>query len=111
MLSLCPVRLQRTQNLLYESTKDFLQLKFESRAHEKGWMVEKDRLLRELDSCQERLRESRSHPEQRPPSIETPFLTQPGRETSQTRREEIRVRLHNLLGIGVTCQTRVPSLT
>ncbi|XP_057185699.1 coiled-coil domain-containing protein 77 isoform X2 [Triplophysa rosa] len=83
-------KLQRTQNLLYESTKDFLQLKFESRAHEKGWMVEKDRLLRELDSCQERLRASRSHPEQRPPSVEPPFLTQPGRETSQTRREEIR---------------------
>ncbi|XP_056595529.1 coiled-coil domain-containing protein 77 [Triplophysa dalaica] len=83
-------KLQRTQNLLYESTKDFLQLKFESRAHEKGWMVEKDRLLRELDSCQERLRESHSHPEQRPPSTEPPFLTQPGRETSQTRREEIR---------------------
>ncbi|KAA0724702.1 Coiled-coil domain-containing protein 77 [Triplophysa tibetana] len=83
-------KLQRTQNLLYESTKDFLQLKFESRGHEKGWMVEKDRLLRELDSCQERLRESRSHPEQRPPSVEPPFLTQPGRETGQTRREEIR---------------------
>ncbi|KAK6482897.1 coiled-coil domain-containing protein 77 [Huso huso] len=50
-------KLHRTQTLLYESTKDFLQLKFEGRANEKGWMAEKDRLLRDLDTCQERLRE------------------------------------------------------
>uniref|UniRef100_A0A3Q2ZC67 Coiled-coil domain containing 77 n=1 Tax=Kryptolebias marmoratus TaxID=37003 RepID=A0A3Q2ZC67_KRYMA len=47
-------KLQRTQNLLHESTRDFLQLKFDTRAHEKSWMVEKDRLLRELDSCHNR---------------------------------------------------------
>ncbi len=86
---LCPVcRLQRTQNLLYDSTRDFLQLKFESRAHEKSWMLEKDRLLRELDSCQERLREERRFPEQRP----SPFISQPEHESSDTHREEIRVR-------------------
>ncbi|XP_026167375.1 coiled-coil domain-containing protein 77 isoform X1 [Mastacembelus armatus] len=49
-------RLQKTQNLLYESTKDFLQLKFGTRALEKSWMVEKDQLLRDLDSCHSRLR-------------------------------------------------------
>lgn len=54
------LRLQRTQNLLYESTRDFLQLKFDTRAHEKSWMVEKDRLLRELDSCHNRLRKAGS---------------------------------------------------
>ncbi|KAG9339100.1 hypothetical protein JZ751_024130 [Albula glossodonta] len=48
-------KLQRTQNLLYDSTKDFLHLKFEIRAQEKRWMVEKDQLLRKLDSTQERL--------------------------------------------------------
>ena len=53
-------RLQRTQNLLYESTRDFLQLKFQTRGHEKSWMAEKDRLLRDLDACQERLRKARS---------------------------------------------------
>ncbi|CAL8358711.1 unnamed protein product [Lota lota] len=53
-------KLQRTQNLLYESTRDFLQLKFQTRAHEKSWMAEKDRLLRDLDACQERLRKARS---------------------------------------------------
>ncbi|XP_063052766.1 coiled-coil domain-containing protein 77 [Engraulis encrasicolus] len=52
-------KLQRTQTLLYESTRDFLQLKFSSRSQEKGWMMEKDRLLRDLDGCHERLRSGR----------------------------------------------------
>ncbi|XP_072915004.1 coiled-coil domain-containing protein 77 isoform X3 [Hemitrygon akajei] len=42
-------RLQKTQNLLYESTRDYLQLKFEGRDIEKVWMAEKDHLLQELD--------------------------------------------------------------
>ncbi|NXU89436.1 CCD77 protein, partial [Xiphorhynchus elegans] len=40
--------LRKTQNLLYESTRDFLQLKFDTRANEKAWMAEKDCLLRQL---------------------------------------------------------------
>uniref|UniRef100_A0A803J689 Uncharacterized protein n=1 Tax=Xenopus tropicalis TaxID=8364 RepID=A0A803J689_XENTR len=36
-------KLNKTQKLLYESTRDFLQLKFEFRANEKSWMAEKDR--------------------------------------------------------------------
>ncbi|XP_035280863.1 coiled-coil domain-containing protein 77 [Anguilla anguilla] len=52
-------KLHRTQNLLYDSTKDFLHLKFETRAQEKSWMAEKDQLLQKLDSYQERLRGSR----------------------------------------------------
>ncbi|XP_078423668.1 coiled-coil domain-containing protein 77 [Cetorhinus maximus] len=42
-------KLHKTQNLLYESTRDFLQLKFEGRDAEKVWMAEKDHLLQELD--------------------------------------------------------------
>ncbi|NXX15503.1 CCD77 protein, partial [Podargus strigoides] len=42
-------KLHKTQNLLYESTRDFLQLKFDVRANEKAWMAEKDSLLRQLD--------------------------------------------------------------
>ncbi|NXN35058.1 CCD77 protein, partial [Rhinoptilus africanus] len=42
-------KLHKTQNLLYESTRDFLQLKFDARANEKAWMAEKDGLLRKLD--------------------------------------------------------------
>ncbi|KFP65898.1 Coiled-coil domain-containing protein 77, partial [Cariama cristata] len=42
-------KLHKTQNLLYESTRDVLQLKFDARANEKAWMAEKDSLLRKLD--------------------------------------------------------------
>ncbi|XP_014725476.1 PREDICTED: coiled-coil domain-containing protein 77 [Sturnus vulgaris] len=41
-------KLHKTQNLLYESTRDFLQLRFSARANEKAWMAEKDSLLRKL---------------------------------------------------------------
>lgn len=53
-------KLQQTQNLLYDSTRDFLQLKFDTRALEKSWMAEKDKLLRELDSCHQRLKKPSS---------------------------------------------------
>ncbi|NXX92567.1 CCD77 protein, partial [Centropus bengalensis] len=42
-------KLHKTQNLLYESTRDFLQFKSDARANEKAWMAEKDSLLRKLD--------------------------------------------------------------
>ncbi|NXO71832.1 CCD77 protein, partial [Phainopepla nitens] len=41
-------KLHKTQNLLYESTRDFLQLKFNARANEKAWMAEKENLLRKI---------------------------------------------------------------
>ncbi|NXH58071.1 CCD77 protein, partial [Rhabdornis inornatus] len=41
-------KLHKTQNLLYESTRDFLQLRLSARANEKAWMAEKDSLLRKL---------------------------------------------------------------
>ena len=44
-------RLQKTQDLLYDSTKDFLALRYEGRTHERNWMAEKDKLLHELDRC------------------------------------------------------------
>lgn len=55
-LSALTDKLQQTQNLLHDSTRDFLQLKFDTRALEKSWMAEKDKLLRELDSCHHHLR-------------------------------------------------------
>ncbi|PKK30263.1 coiled-coil domain containing 77 [Columba livia] len=48
-------KLHKTQNLLYESTRDFLQLKFDVRAKEKAWMAEKDSLLRKLDKDSDQL--------------------------------------------------------
>ncbi|XP_054844890.1 coiled-coil domain-containing protein 77 [Eublepharis macularius] len=49
----------KAQNLLYESTKDFLQLKFDARANEKSWMAEKDTLLRKLDKKKNEPKRSR----------------------------------------------------
>ncbi|KAH0512531.1 Coiled-coil domain-containing protein 77 [Microtus ochrogaster] len=40
--------LHHTQELLYESTKDFLQLRFENQSKEKVWMLEKDHLLAKI---------------------------------------------------------------
>lgn len=42
-------KLLKTQNLLHESTKDFLEGKYEMRAVERKWMTEKDQLLNDLD--------------------------------------------------------------
>ncbi|XP_064607121.1 coiled-coil domain-containing protein 77-like [Liolophura sinensis] len=49
-------KLQKTQDLLYTSTKDYLNLRYEGRCQEKKWMEEKDALLQELDSCKEKMR-------------------------------------------------------
>eukprot|EP00069_Balaena_mysticetus_P010824 bmy_06804T0 len=40
--------LHHTKELLYESTKDFLQLKFENQNKEKSWMLEKDHLMSKI---------------------------------------------------------------
>jgi hypothetical protein len=52
-------RLHKTQELLYDSTRDFLTLRYEHRENEKRWMVEKDRLLQELDACHQELNRDR----------------------------------------------------
>ncbi|XP_046889919.1 coiled-coil domain-containing protein 77 [Hypomesus transpacificus] len=83
-------KLQRTQNLLYESTRDFLKLKFDSRANEKSWMVEKDCLLRELDQNQDRLREARVGRDHPGFSTTTLLLAQPLPDTEQVFREELK---------------------
>ncbi|KAM9754532.1 coiled-coil domain-containing protein 77 [Menidia menidia] len=94
-------RLQRTQSLLQESTKDFLQLKFDSRALEKSWMVEKDRLLRELDSCHNRLRKARPVSSElgrtwQPSSSTAPLLPRPQPELEQLHKEELKVLQEDL---------------
>ncbi|XP_015356283.1 coiled-coil domain-containing protein 77 isoform X7 [Marmota marmota marmota] len=40
--------LHHTQELLYESTKDFLKLRFENQTKEKTWMLEKDQLMSKI---------------------------------------------------------------
>lgn len=95
-------KLQQTQNLLHESTRDFLQLKFDTRAHEKSWMVEKDRLLRELDSCHTRLRKAGSggaelgRSWQPSSSRSAPLDLRPQPELAQPRKEEIKALQEDL---------------
>ncbi|XP_074646246.1 coiled-coil domain-containing protein 77-like [Tubulanus polymorphus] len=48
-------KLHKTQELLYDSTKDFLELRYEGRKQERDWMGEKDKLLRDLDNCKQQL--------------------------------------------------------
>ncbi|XP_038623871.1 coiled-coil domain-containing protein 77 [Tachyglossus aculeatus] len=50
-------KLRRTQDLLFESTRDYLRLKSDVRVKEKSWLAEKDHLLREKDQFQEQLQE------------------------------------------------------
>uniref|UniRef100_UPI0037E9A6F6 coiled-coil domain-containing protein 77 n=1 Tax=Semicossyphus pulcher TaxID=241346 RepID=UPI0037E9A6F6 len=95
-------KLQRTQNLLQESTRDFLQLKFETRAHEKSWMVEKDRLLRELDSCHNRLRKTgpaagaEMGRATQPSSSTALLLPRPQPESQQTHKEQLKALQEDL---------------
>ncbi|XP_061108554.1 coiled-coil domain-containing protein 77 [Conger conger] len=86
-------KLHRTQNLLYDSTKDFLHLKFETRAQEKRWMAEKDQLLQKLDSCQERLRGGRGFAVGDGTSLIAPPAP---RQSHQARREEVKALAEEL---------------
>ncbi|KAM9377718.1 coiled-coil domain-containing protein 77 isoform 1-T2 [Pholidichthys leucotaenia] len=94
-------KLQKTQNLLHESTRDFLQLKFDSRAHEKSWMVEKDRLLRDLDSCHDRLRKSGGISREggrtwQPSSSTTLLPPRPQQASEQPHKEELKAMQEEL---------------
>ena len=44
-----------TQSMLYDCTKDYLDLKYEHRANERQWMVEKDLMLQQLDYYREQI--------------------------------------------------------
>ncbi|XP_065645042.1 coiled-coil domain-containing protein 77 isoform X2 [Hydra vulgaris] len=47
--------LQKTQTLLYESTKDYLEVKYEIRMKERKWVDERDKILQEMNSLREKL--------------------------------------------------------
>ena len=47
--------LHKTQTLLYESTKDFLELKYDGRRKERRWTMERDKIMQELDFLKEQL--------------------------------------------------------
>ncbi|XP_050413769.1 coiled-coil domain-containing protein 77 isoform X1 [Patella vulgata] len=48
-------KLHKTQDLLYVSTKDFLDQRYQGREVERQWMAEKDKYLRELDVCKQKM--------------------------------------------------------
>jgi len=48
-------KLKNTQNLLYESTKDFLELKYETRLKERKWMNERDKIMQEMDYLKDQI--------------------------------------------------------
>ncbi|KAM4747334.1 coiled-coil domain-containing protein 77 [Rhinophrynus dorsalis] len=83
-------KLNKTQKLLYESTRDFLQLKFEGRANEKSWMAEKDRLLQELDRCRDQLALSRDPDREREQELQIMRLSQAERAARSSRHEEVK---------------------
>lgn len=48
-------KLHKTHDLLYDSTKDFLELKYDLRARERHWMIERDRLIQEIEHLRDQL--------------------------------------------------------
>eukprot|EP00039_Didymoeca_costata_P021041 m.343214 g.343214 ORF g.343214 m.343214 type:complete len:471 (+) comp22528_c0_seq1:246-1658(+) len=46
-------KLHHTQDLLYDSTRDYLELKFNNRAREKSWAEEKQSLLQRIDDLKQ----------------------------------------------------------
>ena len=48
-------QLNKSQALLYESTKDFLGLKYDSRLKERKWMNERDSIMKEMDYLKEQI--------------------------------------------------------
>lgn len=82
-------RLHKTQNLLYESTRDFLQLKFDARANEKAWMAEKDSLLRKIGKNLDHLAFSTESGQKKQRELKSMFQGNDG--TSKLHSREIKV--------------------
>ncbi|XP_069807621.1 coiled-coil domain-containing protein 77 isoform X2 [Dendropsophus ebraccatus] len=89
-------KLNKTQKLLYESTRDFLQLKFEGRANEKSWMAEKDRLLQEMDRCRDHLVKSHDPEREREQEMEILRLSHAERAVRTSRSEEVKTLTEQL---------------
>ncbi|XP_030119502.4 coiled-coil domain-containing protein 77 isoform X1 [Taeniopygia guttata] len=82
-------KLHKTQNLLYESTRDFLQLKFDARANEKAWMAEKDSLLRKLGKDLDHLAFSTESGQKKQRELKSMFQGNDG--TSKLHSREIKL--------------------
>ncbi|RLW01693.1 hypothetical protein DV515_00007720 [Chloebia gouldiae] len=82
-------KLHKTQNLLYETTRDFLQLKFDARANEKAWMAEKDSLLRKLGKDLDHLTFSTESGQKKQRELKNMLQTNDG--TSKLHSREIKL--------------------
>ncbi|NXY19550.1 CCD77 protein, partial [Atrichornis clamosus] len=88
-------KLHKTQNLLYENTRDFLQLKFDARANEKAWMAEKDSLLRKLGKDLDHLVFSTESGKKKQRNIRK--MLQGGDGTSKPHSREIKLLQEKLM--------------
>lgn len=88
-------KLNKTQNLLYESTRDFLQLKSDVRASEKAWMVEKENLLRKIGKDSDQLigRETEREKKQR----DTKKMLQAEREAGKPHSRDVKTLQEELM--------------
>ncbi|XP_012879119.1 PREDICTED: coiled-coil domain-containing protein 77 [Dipodomys ordii] len=80
--------LHHTQELLYESTRDFLQLRFDSQSKEQSWMLEKDQLVLELRLYRGKGRKREDRSEKGPPTLHDSHPTQ--QEYVKSLKERLR---------------------
>eukprot|EP00117_Sycon_ciliatum_P020139 scpid77622/ scgid2784/ Coiled-coil domain-containing protein 77 len=73
-------KLQKTQNILYDSTRDFLALKYDIHARERAWMSEKDELMCNLDEMKRLVEESNA-------ASALFSTTQSGMDTKENRQD------------------------
>ncbi|XP_074050795.1 coiled-coil domain-containing protein 77 isoform X2 [Macrotis lagotis] len=79
--------LQQTQEFLFESTKDFLNLRFENQDKEKEWVTEKEHLLRKLRQYQKKQEQAPQYDkEQRQPRVVSCLL--PAEQELQQKQDE-----------------------
>jgi len=81
-------KLAKTQALLYESTKDFLEQKYETRLKERKWMGERDRIMQEMDYLKEQVDINREEWERHLPrhvNAGTQVMGSPGHGTPPVR--------------------------
>eukprot|EP00118_Oscarella_pearsei_P013916 m.115619 g.115619 ORF g.115619 m.115619 type:complete len:408 (+) comp37553_c0_seq2:285-1508(+) len=100
-LSVVTGRLHEVQELLYESTKDFLELKYKMREKERVWIIEKDRLLQDLDDAHEELKVHREAMEDGQPSFGiSAFETSGGTYQNQLVIRQLKAQLQEARKLG-----------
>ncbi|XP_066915717.1 coiled-coil domain-containing protein 77-like [Clytia hemisphaerica] len=75
-------KLKNTQTILYDSTKDFLELKYENRLKERKWMGERDKILQEMDYLKDQI-DLKNHDVE----MQLPMHVNAGTQMSQQHQE------------------------